>query len=226
MMKRERRLKMRCGRRQIGRRGGNTLNAIGQVPNLGCAPLPQQPEQTEPLRLGRPPRCHHLTPDTISEDPVTLNHQDVHALSRQRDRQRGASKPPANHNYVETDAASTAASLLRLLQTLQRPGSSRHPRSIQGTFPHTGACERVLTRDAEVPVEILRAFDSRRLHHRHESGPRGARAMTTRVGLRRTARANEPHRAEPGAACNYPPASGCGGRVRSVDSVDELCRWG
>jgi hypothetical protein len=48
----------------------------------------------------------------------------------------------------------------------------------------------------------LRGFDSRRLHHRHESGPCKARAMTTRVGVRLSAGCNEPHRAMPGAAHN------------------------
>jgi hypothetical protein len=59
--------------------------------------------------------------------------------------------PPPTTTTSKLDAASTAVSLLRLLQTLQRPGSSRHPWSVQE--PHTGACERVLTRDAEVPVK-------------------------------------------------------------------------
>jgi hypothetical protein len=51
------------------------------------------------------------------------------------------------------------------------PTPPRRPRSIasEATFPHTRACERVLAWDARAPIEILRGFDSRRLHLRFQA---------------------------------------------------------
>jgi hypothetical protein len=154
VMKRNRRLEMRCSRRQIERRS-DTLDVIRQIPDIDGTPLPQELMETEPFRLDRPPRSHHLTSDTVPKDPLTPNHQDVHALSRQRDGQRRASKPAADHNHVETRRRFTAATLVHL-QTLQSRGSPRHPGSVQGAFQHTRAGK------SSSPAGVGRSSSSRR----------------------------------------------------------------
>jgi hypothetical protein len=136
-MKRKRRLEMRCSRRKIERRS-DTLDVIRHIPDIDGTSLPQELIETEPFRLDRLPRSHHLTSDTVPKDPLTLNHQDVHALSRQRDGQRGASKPPAEHNYVETRRRLHSGHVSSTPVEAPKPWFA----SVQGTFPHARASDQ------------------------------------------------------------------------------------
>ena len=100
VVKRKRRLEMWFGREQIQWRA-DTLDVVSQIPDFDGTPLPQQLKQTKPLCLDRSPGSHHLPSDTVPEDRLTLDQQNVNALPGQRDRQRGSGKPPADHKYVE-----------------------------------------------------------------------------------------------------------------------------
>ena len=95
VMKRERRLEMRCGCRQIQRRTV-TLDVVGQVPDFDV-PSASSKSSNSPSRFAStvPPGRHH-PPDSVPERPLTLDEQNVRALPRQRDRRRQqpASPPP------------------------------------------------------------------------------------------------------------------------------------
>ena len=158
VMKRQRWLEMWRSRRQV-ERGDNTFDVVGQVPNIDRAPLTQQLEQAEPLRFDRSPRGHHLTPDTVAEDTLTLDHRTSMPSRANVIANDEPASPPPTTTTSKLEAASTATSLLRRAQKLQArvrpvtldlfsaaltPASNRLA-SAHMTFPNTGVGERVVS---------------------------------------------------------------------------------
>jgi hypothetical protein len=92
---------VRLGLGQVDRRGGDAFKVVDELRDLTAAPIEQQLEQPESLRLRAPPRSDHLASNPITEEPLALDHQDARALACQRRRERRAGEAPADDEQVE-----------------------------------------------------------------------------------------------------------------------------